>query len=145
MSDILTCIGCISKKQPWFRHRWKCVSPVYKLSAAKSNLLLSCSDFTLKPEPELAVIACQERICLAGGDALEVLYTGFVQTPSPAAQQRFPNLNEVEVEVEGSCQSRLTLQCRSIVIIIWRILIRRWTSDFPVKSSTALNEFLNCL
>ena len=36
-----------------------------------------CSNFTLKPELEPTVTAC-----LAGRDAQEVLYTGFVHTPS---------------------------------------------------------------
>ena len=43
----------------------------------RSKLLQSCSNLTLKPELEPAVIAC-----LAGREAEEVLYTGFVQTPS---------------------------------------------------------------
>ena len=43
----------------------------------KSKLLQSCSNFTLKPELEPTVIPC-----LAGRDAQEVLYTGFVQIPS---------------------------------------------------------------
>ena len=43
----------------------------------RSKLLQSCNNFTLKPVLEPTVIAC-----LAGRDAQEVLYTGFVQTPS---------------------------------------------------------------
>ena len=43
------------------------------VSFGRSKLLQSCGNFTLKLEP--TVIAC-----LAGRDAQEVLYTGFVQT-----------------------------------------------------------------
>ena len=43
----------------------------------RSKLLQSCINFTLKPELEPTVMAC-----LAGRDAQEVLYTGFVHTPS---------------------------------------------------------------
>ena len=44
--------------------------------------LQSCRNFTLEPELEPAVTAS-----LAGGDAQEVLYTGFVQTPSGDSKQ----------------------------------------------------------
>ena len=47
------------------------------ISFGRSKLLQSCSNLTLKPELEPVVTAC-----LAGRDALEVFYTGFVQTPS---------------------------------------------------------------
>ena len=47
------------------------------ISLGRSKLLQSCSNLTLKPELEPTVIAC-----LAGRDAQEVLYTGFVQTLS---------------------------------------------------------------
>ena len=50
------------------------------LSFGRSKLLQSCSnftDFTLKPKLEPTEVAC-----LAGRDAQEVLYTGFVQPPS---------------------------------------------------------------
>ena len=53
----------------------KCVLLEYALE--DQNYSKSCSNFTLKPELEPTVIAC-----LAGRDAQEVLYTGFVQTPS---------------------------------------------------------------
>ena len=43
----------------------------------RSKLLQSGINFTFKPELEPTVMAC-----LAGRDAQEVLYTGFVQTPS---------------------------------------------------------------
>ena len=52
------------------------------ISFGRSKLLQSCSNFTLKPELEPTVIAC-----LAGRDAQEVLYTGFVQTPSCNSRQ----------------------------------------------------------
>ena len=47
------------------------------ISFRRSKLLQWCSYFTLKPELELTVIAH-----LAGRNAHEVLYTGFLQTPS---------------------------------------------------------------
>ena len=57
--------------------RSKLLQSCSNLSFGRSKLLQSCSNLTLKPELELAVTAC-----LAGRDAQEVLYTGFVQTPS---------------------------------------------------------------
>ena len=47
------------------------------ISFGRSKLLQSCSNLTLKPELKPTVAAC-----LAGRDTQEVLYTGFVQTPS---------------------------------------------------------------
>ena len=47
------------------------------ISFGRSKLLQSCSNLTLKPELEPTVIAC-----LVGRDAQEVLYIGYVQTPS---------------------------------------------------------------
>ena len=47
------------------------------ISFGRSKLLQSCSNFTLKPELEPTEVAY-----LAGRDAQEVLYTGFVQTTS---------------------------------------------------------------
>ena len=44
--------------------------------------LQSCRNFTLEPELEPAVTAS-----LAGGDAQELLYTGFVQTLSCDSKQ----------------------------------------------------------
>ena len=60
----------------------------------RSKLLQSCSNFTLKPEVEPTVIAC-----LAGRDAQEVLYTGFVQTPSGNSRRlRFlPNICNADI------------------------------------------------
>ena len=46
------------------------------ISFRRSKLFKSCSNFTLKPELEPTVIAC-----LAGRDAQENLYAGFVQIP----------------------------------------------------------------
>jgi len=47
------------------------------ISFGRSKLLQRCSYFTLKPELESTVIAH-----LAGRNAQEALYTGFLQTPS---------------------------------------------------------------
>ena len=47
------------------------------ISFGRSKLLQSCSNFTLKPELKPTVTAC-----LAGRDAQEALYTGFVRTLS---------------------------------------------------------------
>ena len=46
------------------------------ISFGRSKLLQRCSYFTLNPELESTVIAH-----LAGRNAQEVLYTGFLQTP----------------------------------------------------------------
>ena len=46
------------------------------ISFGRSKLLQSCRNLTVKPELEPTVMTY-----LAGGDAQEVFYTGFVQTP----------------------------------------------------------------
>ena len=76
ISNLLACIlACIIMRD---KHdagiKQMCSSGI---SFGRSKLLQSCSNLTLKPELEPAVTAC-----LAGRDAQEVLYTGFVQTPS---------------------------------------------------------------
>ena len=60
----------------------------------RSKLLQSCSNLRLKPELEPAV-----RACLARRDAQEVLYTGFVQTPSSDSRRlRFlPNICNADI------------------------------------------------
>ena len=60
----------------------------------RSKLLQSCSNLRLKPELEPAVIAC-----LARRDAQELLYTGFVQTPSSDSRRlRFlPNICNADI------------------------------------------------
>ena len=60
----------------------------------RSKLLQSCSNLRLKPALEPTVIAC-----LAGRDAQEVLYTGFVQTPSGDSRRlRFlPNICNADI------------------------------------------------
>ena len=73
----------------------------HKLWKIKIILLQSSCNFTLKPElePKRTVIAC-----LAGGDAQEVLYTGFVQTWSSNCD---------------SCQtSAVPIFTRALVIIV---------------------------
>ena len=64
------------------------------LSFGGSKFLQSCSNLTLKPELEPAVTAC-----LADRDAREVLYTGFVQTPSGNSRRlRFlPNICSADI------------------------------------------------
>ena len=66
MSTLLACIlACISERQTWHRHQGN-VFYWHKLLK-----------ITLKPELERTAIAC-----LVDRDVHEVLYTGFVQTPS---------------------------------------------------------------
>ena len=64
------------------------------ISFGRSKLLQSCSNLTLKPELEPTVTAC-----LAGRDAQEVLYTGFVQTLSGSSRRlRFlPNICNADI------------------------------------------------
>ena len=59
-SNLLT---CISKKQPWSRHRRKCLYSS-RISFRRSKLLHLCGNFTFKPELEPTIIAR-----LAGKDA----------------------------------------------------------------------------
>ena len=84
------------------------------ISFGRSKLLQSCSNFTLKPELEPTVLAY-----LAGRDAQEVLYTGFVQTPSGDSKRlRFlPDICNAEIH----------------------------KTTFPAKTYTVLNELLNGL
>ena len=92
MSNLLSCIlACINKRQTWCRPRKMCSSGI---RFGRSKLLQSCSNFTLKFELESTVIAC-----LAGRDAQEVLYNGFVHTPSGYSRQlRFlPNISAMPI------------------------------------------------
>ena len=76
MSNLLACIlACISVRDKHDEGIKKMCST--GKSFGRSKLLQSCSNFTLKPELKPTVTAC-----LAGRDAQEVLYTGFVHTPS---------------------------------------------------------------
>ena len=52
-SNLLT---CISKKQPWCRHRRKCLYSS-GISFGRSKLLHLCGNFTFKPELEPTIIA----------------------------------------------------------------------------------------
>ena len=65
------------------------------ISFGRSKLLQSCSNLTLKRELEPAVTAC-----LAGRDAQEVLYTGFVHTPSSDSKRlRFlPDICNADIQ-----------------------------------------------
>ena len=65
------------------------------ISFGRSKLLQSCSNFTSKPELKPTVTAC-----LAGRDAQEVLYTGFVHTLSSDSKRlRFlPDICNVDIQ-----------------------------------------------
>ena len=93
MSNLLACtLACIIMRD---KHdagiKQMCSSGI---SFGRSKLLQSCSNLTLKSELEPAVTAC-----LAGRDAQEVLYTGFVQTPSGNSRRlRFlPNICNADI------------------------------------------------
>ena len=76
MSNLLACIlACLSVREKHDEGIKEMHCP--GISFGRSKLLQSCGNFTLKPELEPTGIAC-----LARRDAQEVLYTGFVQTPS---------------------------------------------------------------
>ena len=73
MSNLLACIlACISVRDKHDEGIKKMCSTGI-ISFGRSKLLQSCSNFSLKPELKPTVTAC-----LAGRDAQEVLYTGFV-------------------------------------------------------------------
>ena len=65
------------------------------LKTVDVKLLQSCSNFTLKPDLKPTVTAC-----LAGRDAQEVLYTGFVHTPSSDSKRlRFlPDICNADIQ-----------------------------------------------
>ena len=76
MSNSLACIlACISVGDKHVEGIKKVFST--GISFGRSKLLQSCSNFMLKTELKPTVTAC-----LAGRDAQEVLYTGFVHKPS---------------------------------------------------------------
>ena len=76
MSNLLACIlACISVRDKHDEGIKKMCST--GISFGRSKLLQSCSNFTLKPELQPTVTAR-----LAGRNAQEVLYTGFVHTLS---------------------------------------------------------------
>ena len=74
-SNLLT---CISKKQPWCRHRRKCLYSS-GISFGRSKLLHLCGNFTFKPELEPNIIAR-----LAGKEApFSFLFRAFLPLPLP--------------------------------------------------------------
>ena len=94
MSNLLACIlACISVRDKHDEGIKKMCST--GKSFGRSKLLQSCSNFTLKPELKPTVAAC-----LAGRDAQEVLYTGFVHTPSGDSKRlRFlPNICNADIQ-----------------------------------------------
>ena len=94
MSNLLACIlACIGVSDRHNNSIKKMCST--GISLGRSKLLQSCSNFTLKPELKPTVAAC-----LAGKDAQEVLYTGFVQTPSGNLKQlRFlPDICNADIQ-----------------------------------------------
>ena len=94
MSNLLACIlACISVRDTHDEGIKKVCST--GKSFGRSKLLQSCSNFTLKPELKPTVTAC-----LAGSDAQEVLYTGFVHTPSSHSKRlRFlPDIFNADIQ-----------------------------------------------
>ena len=84
------------------------------ISFGRSKLLQSCSNFTLKPELKPTVTAC-----LAGRDAQEVLYTGFVQTPSGNSRRlRFlPNICNADIHKTAFSEKTLTTFMNELLMI----------------------------
>ena len=84
------------------------------ISFGRSKLLQSCSNLTLKPELEPAVTAC-----LAGRDAQEVLYTGFVQTPSGNSRWlRFlPNICNADIHKTAFSAKTLNTATNELLMI----------------------------
>ena len=76
------------------------------ISFGRSKLLQSCSNFTLKPELKPTVTAC-----LAGRDAQEVLYTGFVHTLSSDSKRlRFlPDICNADIQKTSFSSKTYTL------------------------------------
>ena len=84
------------------------------ISFGRSKLLQSCSNLTLKQELEPAITAC-----LAGRDAQEVLYTGFVQTPSGNSRRlRFlPNICNADIHKTAFSEKTLTTFMNELLMI----------------------------
>ena len=109
MSNLLACIlACISERQIWYRHQGN-VFYWHKLLKT-----------TLKPELEPTIIAC-----LAGKDAQEVLYTGFVQSPSGDSQDRLfhQNIYRFEWTSKWFVKRELKLWLKNIRWGFWQLFI----------------------
>ena len=94
MSNSLACIlACISVRDKQNEGMKKMCST--GISFGRSKLLHLCCNFTLKPGLRPTVTAC-----LAGRDAQEVLYTGFVHTPSSDSKRlRFlPDICNADIQ-----------------------------------------------
>ena len=90
MSNLLVCISVRDKQDEGIKKM--CSTGI---SFGRSKLLQSCSNLTLKPELKPTVTAC-----LAGKDAQEVLYTGFVHTLSSDSKRlRFlPDICNADIQ-----------------------------------------------
>ena len=94
MSNLLACIlACISMRDKHDEGLQKMCST--GISFGRSKLLQSCSNFTIKPELKPTVTNC-----LASRDVQEVLYTGFVHTPSSDSKRlRFlPDISNTDIQ-----------------------------------------------
>ena len=94
MSNLLACILACSSARDKHDEGIKKMCSI-GISFGISKLLQSCSNFALKPELKPTVTAC-----LAGRDAQEVLYTGFVHTPSSDSKRlRFlPDICNADIQ-----------------------------------------------
>ena len=95
MSNLLACIlACISVRDKHDEGIKKMCSTCI-ISFGRSKLLQSCSNFLLKRKLKPTVTAC-----LAGRDAQEVLYTGFVHTLSSDSKRlRFlPDICNADIQ-----------------------------------------------
>ena len=95
MSNLWACIlVCISVRDKHDEGIKKMCSTGI-ISFGRSKLLQSCSNFSLKHELKPTVTAC-----LAGRDAQEVLYTGFVHTTSSDSKRlRFlPDICNADIQ-----------------------------------------------
>ena len=101
MSNLLVCISVRDKQDEGIKKM--CSTGI---SFGRSKLLQSCSNFTLKPELKPTVTAC-----LAGRDAQEVLYTGFVHTLSSDSKRlRFlPDICNADIEKTSFSSKTYTL------------------------------------
>ena len=101
MSNLLVCISVRDKQDEGIMKM--CSTGI---SFGRSKLLQSCSNFTLKPELKPTVTAC-----LAGRDAQEVLYTGFVHTTSSDSKRlRFlPDICNADIQKTSFSSKTYTL------------------------------------
>ena len=135
MSNLLACIlACISVRDKHDEGVKKMCST--GINFGRSKLLQSCSNFTLKLELKPTVTACW-----AERDAQEVLYTGFIHTPSSDSKRlRFlPDICNADIQKTSFSAKTYTV----LNGVLNGLLRERWSFDknYPLSVLTIVYNF----